>query len=285
MFYVPYTADPVHEHYRAYNNKYTVAIEDSPEHVLITPETMLSETAMYRHVRKCMWWLSVDYFFLPYAHQRKYRLLRKLGGERFSRQAIFRLEVGRKLRYHLVQSHYAGAFLAERHTSCGYLSDYLSAAFVQASRQVDVQAKKDQVLYNPKKGFEFTRLLIEAGKDIDWIPLTDLSPAEVAGLLKSSKVYIDFGSHPGKDRFPREAAMLQCCVITGKRGAAANTEDVPIPEAYKIADHPANIPTILNLIRSCLHDFDRHIGQFGAYREKISGEENKFREDVQRIFQ
>lgn len=54
-----------------------------------------------------------------------------------------------------------------------------------------------------------------------------------AFCMSKSKVYIDFGNHPGKDRIPREAAISGCIVITGKRGAAAFAEDVCIPETYK----------------------------------------------------
>lgn len=284
MFYVPYMDDPVHEHYRVYNNKYTSAVDDAAENILIVPETMLQATAPYRHIRKCIWWLSVDYFYYPYLHLRKYELLKRLAGERFCRYAIFRAEVTGKFRYHLVQSRYAGALLDKRRIPYDYLSDYLSAAFLKGSQQVNVTSKKDQVLYNPKKGFEFTRLLIEAGQGITWVPLADLSPLEVADLLKASKVYIDFGSHPGKDRFPREAAILQCCIITGKRGAAANAADVPIPEDYKIADDTANIPAILDMIRSCLSTYDRHIGNFAPYRKKIMEEEQAFMNDVRQVF-
>ncbi|MCX7738527.1 MAG: hypothetical protein N2Z80_03840 [Hydrogenothermaceae bacterium] len=65
-------------------------------------------------------------------------------------------------------------------------------------------------------------------------------------ILKKAKVYIDFGNHTGKDRIPREAAMLECCVITGRRGIAKYREDVPIPENYKIEDKVENIPLILS---------------------------------------
>ena len=109
------------------------------------------------------------------------------------------------------------------------------------------------MLYNPKKGIEFTRQLIEAAPDLNWVPLENMSNEEVRGKLKTSKVYIDFGDHPGKDRFPREAAISGCCVITGKRGSAAY-DDVPIPE-----------------------DFD-------GYRSTIKAEKNKFIEDVRSIF-
>jgi len=59
---------------------------------------------------------------------------------------------------------------------------------------------------------------------------------EVIKLLQKAKVYIDFDYHPRKDRLPREAAILGCCVITRKRGSAKFFEDVPIPDEYKFED-------------------------------------------------
>ena len=47
-----------------------------------------------------------------------------------------------------------------------------------------------------------------------------MTPEQVVDLMSESKVYIDFGNHPGKDRIPREAVINGCCVITGVRGSA-----------------------------------------------------------------
>ena len=125
--------------------------------------------------------------------------------------------------------------------------------------------------------------MIEAAPDLNWVPLEDMSNEEVRGKLKTSKVYIDFGDHPGKDRFPREAAISGCCVITGKRGSAAY-DDVPIPEEYQFEDSVTSIPAIVETIRECLVDYDRRMRDFDGYRSTIKAEKNKFIEDVRSIF-
>ncbi len=38
--------------------------------------------------------------------------------------------------------------------------------------------------------------------------------------MRKAKLYIDFGYHPGKERMPREACLLDCCLIIGKDGSA-----------------------------------------------------------------
>lgn len=107
-----------------------------------------------------------------------------------------------------------------------------------------------------------------------------MTAEEVHDLLCRAKCYIDFGNHPGQDRIPREAAAAGCCVITGRRGAAANDIDIPIPASYKFEDAPQAIPAILACLRACLDDYDGHIGDFAGYREMIAGQKEKFRHDV-----
>jgi len=107
---------------------------------------------------------------------------------------------------------------------------------------------------------------------------------EVLDLLKSAKVYIDFGNHPGKDRLPREAATLGACVITSRRGSAGYFEDVPIPEEYKFEDTKENIPLIVAKIKDCLEHYEQRAKDFDYYREIIAKEPEKFTNDVKKIF-
>ena len=93
-------------------------------------------------------------------------------------------------------------------------------------------------------------------RDINWVPLVGMSNDQVLNYLKTSKVYIDFGNHPGKDRLPREAAICGCCIITGKKGAAAFKEDIPISETYKFDDKASSIPYIVEKIRLLLKNYD-----------------------------
>ncbi|GAA3948305.1 hypothetical protein GCM10022209_51420 [Chitinophaga oryziterrae] len=289
--YMVYSGDaenPVHPNFVIYNNKYTTEIEDNPENILIVPEIYITKVGHLTQIRKCVWWLSIDNFFKPYFTYPAFwmfKMLKQIGLEGMCKELIFKLKVSDKFQYHIVQSYYAKMFLKQHKIESEPLYDYLSAAFLQNSTGIDLSAKKPQVLYNPKKGFEFTAKLIEQGKDINWIPLEGMKPAEVVALLKESMVYIDFGTHPGRDRFPREAAILQCCVITGKRGSANYYEDVPITDQYKIEDKVSNIPHIINTIRACMSDFHTHIQAFESYRQMILSAEKMYMESFNRIFE
>jgi hypothetical protein len=107
---------------------------------------------------------------------------------------------------------------------------------------------------------------------------------EVIKLLQKAKVYIDFGHHPGKDRLPREAAILGCCVITGKRGSAKFFEDVPIPDEYKFEDKEESIPEIIDKIKDCFENYEERYKDFEYYRQFIKNEPQKFIEDLRKIF-
>jgi len=140
------------------------------------------------------------------------------------------------------------------------------------------------VVYNPKKGFVFTKKIISMANDIKFVPLINMSRNQVIESLQKAKVYIDFGNHPGKDRIPREAAILGCCVITGKIGSAAFFEDVPIPDEYKFEEKEENIPKIIEKIKDCFEHFEERYKDFEYYREVIRNEPQKFLEDLKKIF-
>ena len=56
-------------------------------------------------------------------------------------------------------------------------------------------------------------------RQVKFIPLRGLSREQLNDLFFKAKIYIDFGKFPGKDRLFREAALNNCCILTGKFGA------------------------------------------------------------------
>mgnify|MGYP001626387956 FL=1 len=163
-----------------------------------------------------------------------------------------------------------------------YLSDYLNPNFL--SNKAELSKKVNIVVFNPKKGISFTKKIISSATDIEFVPLANMTREQVIETLQKAKVYIDFGNHPGKDRIPREAAILGCCVITGKRGSAAFFEDVPIPDEYKFEDKEENIPKIIEKIKDCFDNFEKRYQDFDYYRQVIKNEPIKFLEDLKKIF-
>lgn len=268
--------DPVAPRFKQYDVPYVRTLADSSaKDVLVVPEVMTQFLRENQKMRRYIWWLSVDNYFVS------------IKTDRFSTKVKRWLKIdnvyvpGMKGVGHLAQSYYAIDFLKRKGVpGVYYLSDYLSTAFMDAAVNCVLHEKRDRVLYNPKKGMEFTRRIMEAAPDVDFVAIENMVPAQIAELMQTSKIYIDFGNHPGKDRIPREAAICGCCVITGLDGAAKFDQDLPIPQEFKVAKRDANIPLIVDQIKKCFADYESVRGQFLEYRKFIRSEPELFTEHV-----
>lgn len=282
MYYIGnYEGSKVKERFNHYKKNISTQIEDDEKNLVIVPETLIRELYKFKKAKKAIWWLSVDFY--PGSQRIKINLMYTI--VRYIRD--LKLRLFDKNWIHFVQSEYANQYLLnERHipkSKIYPLSDYISGKFFKGL-SADVNNRKNTVLYNPKKGFEFTQKLIHACPEIEWVPLINLSPEQMKNTMLSSKVYIDFGNHPGKDRIPREAALCGCCVITGKRGSARNSLDVKIPEKYKFDDTVDNIQNIKEQIEYCLRFYQESQKDFRDYIIKIKNEETQFEQDVYDYF-
>jgi hypothetical protein len=285
--------NPVHREYEKYDNPFVTKLnelEDNKKNIIIVPEIQegINLLQHFKNIRKGVWFLSVDNYYLHKVYEKMSFLdsnkLHSLSNKIEKLAIKFPYEKDPLLKlvnFYLFQSHYAiDHFKNLEHKY--YLSDYLNKDFLKI--ETDLSNKEDIVAFNPKKGFSFTKKIISSAKDIKFVPLINMGRDEVIKTLQKAKVYIDFGNHPGKDRLPREAAILGCCVITGKRGSAAFFEDVPIPNEYKFEDKEENIPEIINKIKDCLENYEERYKDFDYYREVIKNELQKFIEDLKRIF-
>ncbi len=258
---------------------------DSRDNIIIVPELDTQYLKKFKNIQKCIWWMSVDnytkhhYIVSAYQHYGLWSTIKDILKRNLGVHYYPHFE---KNITHFYQSEYARNFLEKAGiTKVSRLSDYLNEEYLH----LDIKTKRnDIVLYNPKKGLAFTQRLMKAAPDIRWVPLQNMTTEQVKETLLHSKVYIDFGNHPGKDRFPREAAMCGCCVITGKRGSAKFFEDVPIDNEFKYDESAKTIPLIISKIRECLNNYETESSKFNGYREFIKGEYQTFQDDVKSIF-
>jgi hypothetical protein len=298
---------PVHPAYQSYNLPYVLSIkkeEDNEKNILIVSEVLsgLSLLPKFKNIRKGVWFLSVDNYY--YSKVKNPIFLFKKGVNKilaklnllpvFEPENDYKLDELKKIfkyqkdpflkmaDFYMVNSYYGMEWFKELKPMY-YLSEYLNLEFLNT--KVDFSKKQNLVAYNPKKGFSFTKAIIKSAKGINFIPLFNMTRDGIINTLLKSKVYIDFGTHPGKDRLPREAAICGCCVITGMRGSAGNFKDVPIPSEYKFDLKQENIPKIVEKIKDCLKNFDERQRDFEFYRETIKKEPQEFEHDLQKVFQ
>lgn len=260
-------------------------IENNENNLVIVPEVCIGKLKKHFNCVTAIWWLSVDNF---YKHQSIKSIKKNFG----ILSSIKHIVIGdlyddkilKKVDYHFYQSYYAKDFLIKNgidENKTYYLSDYINDIYLNLKPDFN---KENIVLYNPKKGIEFTNKLINFSKNIKWVPIINMTNDQVRNILCRAKVYVDFGNHPGKDRIPREAAISGCCIITSMNGSARFQEDVPIDKSYKFEDEDENIEKIIEKINYIFDNYEDVSKEFYSYKEFISNEKESFENDVKKYF-
>lgn len=284
-YYKKKEISPIHEAYIKYKNPFVDEIEDNKDNVIITPERNTGIIYHYKDIQKVIWWLSVDNYYKLFEGKNPVKKLLKVILYKFNILKAYQFGRNENI-IHFVQSEYAKQHLLEKGISSIYfLGDYLDGVFIRNQLETIGNNRKNIVVFNPKKGIEFTKKIIKHGQKIKFIPIENMTTNKVAKLLSTAKIYIDFGNHPGKDRIPREAAISNCCVITNKRGSAKYYKDVPIPDEFKFDDRDDNIYKIINKIHDSFSNYEDNVEKFEEYREIIKSEQDNFIADIKDIFQ
>lgn len=265
--------NPTPECYQKYNVKIAEHYVDDVDSVYVLPEVRVCLCPQCQKGRAVIWWMSVDNYIIAN--------ISSFSGS-FD---IFNI-AGRKEIKNFVQSQYARNFLSLYFgiSDSWFLSDYINDEIVERA-QVNRFQRENICLYNPTKGLTNVKpLMANCRSDIVWIPLRGYTSAEMADLMCRSKLYIDFGSHPGKDRIPREAAVCGCCVITNRDGSALNDIDVPIAGKYKMED-VTDIQGVLERIYDVFDHYEDRVNDFASYRERILGEKEQFGKEVDQFLE
>lgn len=282
MVYAPFFRSfDTPDRFKKYDVRVAKVSDISPRDIVVLPEVYSGYIKRFKRQRVFFWWMSVDFYFS--SNNWKYAL--RSGMLPWNFHDIKARPFPTHVEKHLVQSEYAREFLKQHDVfNIETLSDYLNDDYFldQVDRNTE---KEDIVAYNPSKGWEFTEKIIAAAPETTFVPIKNMTRDEVIALLRRAKIYIDFGNHPGKDRIPREAAMLGCCVITNRRGSAANSVDVPIDSSYKIDDSDPNFASKAAVkIAHTMEEFKARTHDFDKYRDSIRSEPALFGHDIDRIF-
>lgn len=243
--------DPVPDEYKKYNIKIQNDVIDEEGYFYIIPEVWTERLEEFKRAKKSIWWLSVD------NNHGKFN--------NFEDDSIA----------HFYQSEYAKDFLLEKGAkNISPIHDYIDGV------EYDGTQKEKIVCYNPAKGREASEYIIKQCPDVTFVPLVNMSKEQMIDTLKRSMVYMDFGHHPGRDRIPREAALLHNIVITSKIGSAGFYEDIPIEDIFKYEKLNKDIK---NDIYSNLDNYNVLIDAFIHYRDVIKQQKNNMKEEVSKI--
>ena len=251
IYFINRHSNPVPDEYKKYNIRILDEIIDEPGYLYIIPEAWTGRLDEISKAKKAIWWLSVD---------NNYDKFQSFGNDDI---------------IHFYQSEYAKNFLIKNGTKNVYpIHDYIEGV------EYDGTVKYRVVCYNPVKGREAAEYVIRKCPDITFIPLVNMTKEQITDALKRSMIYIDFGHHPGRDRIPREAALLHNIILTSRIGSAEFYEDIPILDIYK---YPSLSSTIKEDITHYLDNYYEKINDFEFYRTQIQNQKLVMREEVDNI--
>ena len=260
----------------AFKNFGLKSIERIPDHeknLIIFPENITKFTLNFPKSQKVIYWLSILNFYPIKGQSRvrdfisKYNIRRK------------RLNINELKDFiHLGQSYFSKLFLDKHKMKSMIIGDHLDENFLlNAEKAITLNYKKlNQVCYNPAKGKKYTDYIIEKYPSLKFVPIINMTREQVFNTLLESKMYLDLGLHPGRDKIPREAALLGCCIATSKFGSAKNNIDVPIPDNYKFNVDKESLNNIPILIKNVFDNYEKEIINFSKYREIIKNEKQEF---------
>ncbi len=159
---------PVCEAYKEYNNPYIVEEDfvDDSGNIIVLPESCRKQLFTFKKSPIVFWWLSVDNFYpadkkgilrwFRHMHLASMPVYPYIGNAKI----IFNRLKGTNPIYHLAQSYYAVDYCKNKvnidDDKIFYVSDYLNPLFIKSAID-NYNDKENIVLYNPKKGFEFTK--------------------------------------------------------------------------------------------------------------------------------
>ncbi|WP_157559641.1 hypothetical protein [Nocardioides sp. Soil777] len=270
-------------------------VPDTENSLVLTPENQIGLLKRFSFATTLIWWLSVDYssrYFLERLRQRTGALSRShlghatigtIRGKYFAFPQRYDSIISRSI--NLTQSKYAWSFLFLRKgIVASMLTDYTSEAILSLVSSTPERERAHRVAYAPRKGGRLVSELIRMRPDVEWVPIENMSKAQVIETLTASAVYIDLGHHPGKDRIPREAALCGAVVIVARRGSAAFSEDVPLPWAHKVPFGGDFVASANGTLEGVLTDVASARLDQQPFVRWIEGEKLRFDREVQQIF-
>lgn len=311
MVYLPLNdSKPVHKDYKHYNMKFKNYIEDNENNILIIPEMygMLKFSLNFKKITKVIWWLSIDNYFAFKFNAEYPKLLRSLIKMPLKLISIFNnltnyqygiftyhdyLKTFYKMinikkqkeieqaSSHLAQSFYAYSFLKKNFENVKLLNDYQNHKKFRNIKYNNTK-KKNLICYSHKSNTFLD--LIKSRSRARFIELKNFTSKEIVNIFKKTKIYIDFGYHPGKDRMPREAVLFNNCIISNLKGSAKNNNDIPISKKFKFNEKSININSIIKKIDEIFLNHKKEFKNFKKYKNQVLNEEKKFRAQILQIF-
>ncbi|MDA7677007.1 hypothetical protein N8563_00645 [bacterium] len=279
--YMSYYPDPSGGITSQYFTNYGLSVQhpiDAENSIIVVPEIATYWLKQFIHAKLVVYWLSVDNYLCRKHESLFIDVYKRIRSLTSSRIPVFFM----KRFHHITQSEYANNYLLKKGIVSTYIGDYLNDYFYEELAKVKsfTNCKSDQVAFNPRKGSKYIEYVSSLDPSINFVPIVNMSRSQVLDTLLHSKIYIDLGHHPGRDRIPREAAALGCCIITSIKGSANNNVDVPLPDQYKYRLSNKSLNKLPSQIKFIFNNYSDEFLVFQNYRSIIQNDRSTVTNNV-----
>ena len=132
---------------------------------------------------------------------------------------------------HLTQSYYAKNFVQNTfEVKVRMLTDYIN----KDDLKINSGPQKDLVTFS-FKGSDYFHFYREMLNEYNCVQIRDMSKEKTMEAFANSRLYVDLGNQPGRDRLPREAALSKAHVMLNNAGAASYFWDAPLSTSFKFS--------------------------------------------------
>lgn len=237
--------------------------------ILVVPEViprLISKTK-----KSVLWWLSVDNS--PLINDLQFKKPNRIFDRRFF------TKVYSQSTFHVTQSVYAKEFLKNHaDLESSMLTDWVS---VPKTKAYEEHGK--YIAVNGNKGINRFEELKNCMPEFNFRLIKDLSKQDAMDLLSNAELYLDLGHQPGKDRLPREAALLNVPVLLLRIGAARNDLDFPLSQEYKFEWD--RLDELKSKISQMLNNRTSAINKQQEFRNNVKCERSRFKLEVRNLIQ
>jgi hypothetical protein len=236
---------------------------DEPS-ILVLPETYSWLVSRVADIQILLWWLSIDNAFNSLSHLN----LNHLHHPRVR---------------HAFQSAYAHDVVKAFGISGSMLSDY---TVIPQKSLSPIEARPMKLCLSAGRKIIFDLDSIEKSikmllPEIEIIRISNMPRDQVYSHFSSSRLFLDLGNFPGKDRMVREALLLGCNVVVASAGAGRHPKDYAFTDDYRW--QMKDTTKLILMVKEIMENPGYHYAFFETARQEIRDEKSKFQAEAEAL--
>jgi hypothetical protein len=274
---------------------------DTKENIIIVPETMTDLLANYKKALKVVYWLGLKYYFKnpDWKFPFNYKLFRKLIACRSyagHHNGIIEITKRKLNEYakgvvniwnngyvHVSNSYFVADYCKNRGANHTFVIQNPVRDEIY-NLGLSQNKRKNIILFGqrtPKLILFLSKLLFTNFKIIK---VKKMPYDKVIQLMSESKVFAELGINHGRDRMPREAAILGCIVFINRRGSSSNKKDYLMNDNYILKNSPFLYFKNLRKIKKVALNHNKYISDFKEFNKQLQEEKQNFDRNVKKAF-